>query len=616
MREIEAAETIRFRLNDWSGWLLGFSLVSTVCVLGWLLKYSSYGFDFTDESFYLVWIANPFDYKWGYTQFGFIYHPLYQFMNGNISALRQVNILLTFGLASVMVYRFLKVIIPESPPNTFQRWILSMAFATASLVVFDSWLLTPSYNSLALQAMFIVVTGLLMAERKLSVLSVWGWVLIGFGGWLSFMAKPTTGVALGGCSLVYLVGTQKMKWRWLLISVGSATVLLILTALVVDGSLVQYLDRLKTGGQFARDQDAGYTLRQIFRLDRPRLLGIEMLFLTSMGVLSFFSARVIGSGVRWKTIIGQVIPVAFFVSILVILFRGEVVSLRFGRFHNLTLWAIPLSVVAVGIVSYGRGLFFNVPKRERVMVLLFILFPHVYAFGSNNNYFYKGSSASLFWVLAGFIFIGPLVRNKKNWMVILSWALATQLIVTLLLQIGFVSPYRQVGAIPLNGHSVEVGQPGSSLFLSEGYATYVKEAVDLARRAGFEERTPVIDLTGQSPGILYVMRAENIGQPWTIGGYSGSLKIATNALRLVSCEKIAKAWVLTEPGGPRSIPHELLGEFGADLSEDYEEAAVWETPRGAGGYEERPLQILLKPQRAIARAIQACHDQKAKQQHE
>lgn len=75
--------------------IMAISFVGTVFMLFFVFLYSRYGFDFTDESYYLSWIANPFDYAASATQFGFIYHPLYVLLDGNIAALRQANILIT-----------------------------------------------------------------------------------------------------------------------------------------------------------------------------------------------------------------------------------------------------------------------------------------------------------------------------------------------------------------------------------------------------------------------------------------------------------------------------------------------------------------------------------------
>lgn len=64
----------------WAGFFCP-SLICALPALGLLLRvciYAGHGFDFTDESYYLFWISNPFQYDWSVTQFGFVYHPLYR----------------------------------------------------------------------------------------------------------------------------------------------------------------------------------------------------------------------------------------------------------------------------------------------------------------------------------------------------------------------------------------------------------------------------------------------------------------------------------------------------------------------------------------------------------
>jgi hypothetical protein len=73
-----------------------FCFVSTTIILYWIFKFSAYGIDFTDEGFYLNWISNPFLYKVSLSQFGYIYHPLYNLVDGNIAWLRRVNFFITF----------------------------------------------------------------------------------------------------------------------------------------------------------------------------------------------------------------------------------------------------------------------------------------------------------------------------------------------------------------------------------------------------------------------------------------------------------------------------------------------------------------------------------------
>ncbi|WP_460111420.1 hypothetical protein [Pseudomonas sp. H3_D04] len=141
--------------------------------------------------------------------------------------------------------------------------------------------------------------------------------------------------------------------------------------------------------------------------------------------------------------------------------------------------------------------------------------------------------------------------------------------------------------------------------MSEEYAGYLIEARSAALQAGFQPGTPVIDLSGQSPGMLYAMGATSIGQAWMIGGYPGSFKMASEALKRVRCDQLAAAWLLTEPEGPRSLSDNLVSSFGAKPS-DYEVVGSWKTAKGAGGFDQRPAQQLLKPIKNLDTSIKAC----------
>lgn len=227
------------------GWmllLLVSQLVTILCV-GWVLQLSNYGMDMTDESFYLVWIANPSNYRVSATQFGFIYHPIYELLHGNIAALRQVNILFTFGLAWLLGNFFLEKVFGKLSLDKLSRLIISGSIATAaltSLLFAGLWLPTPSYNSLAFQSLLIVSTGLLLAHIKANRESLGGWILIGIGGWLAFMAKPTTAAAL--CLLVslYLLCARKFNIRLAAVSISVAMGSIALSALVIDGSILAF----------------------------------------------------------------------------------------------------------------------------------------------------------------------------------------------------------------------------------------------------------------------------------------------------------------------------------------------------------------------------------------
>ncbi|HRI82867.1 MAG TPA: hypothetical protein PLF88_10550, partial [Opitutaceae bacterium] len=76
---------------------LGAGVATTIGLIYWLLLLCGYGIEFSDEGYYLNWIAHPELYPASHTQFGFVFHPLYELTGRNIVALRQLNVLLTFG---------------------------------------------------------------------------------------------------------------------------------------------------------------------------------------------------------------------------------------------------------------------------------------------------------------------------------------------------------------------------------------------------------------------------------------------------------------------------------------------------------------------------------------
>src|ERR1019366_10382367 len=78
--------------------LLAASIAAGLCITAWVLWRCRFGYDLTDEGAYLTAISNPSIYKATATQYGFVYHPLYELVGGNIAFLRHANVLLTLGL--------------------------------------------------------------------------------------------------------------------------------------------------------------------------------------------------------------------------------------------------------------------------------------------------------------------------------------------------------------------------------------------------------------------------------------------------------------------------------------------------------------------------------------
>jgi len=587
--------------------VLGASSVVTALVIGWVLWYSRYGIDFTDEGYYLAWISNPFNYSASVTQFGFVYHPLFLLLGGDIAGLRQVNALITFALAYALAYVFLASMHRSSMSRGMQA-LVAAGIAVASLVslVFaDLWLPTPSYNTLALHALLVAATGLLLCDGSNSLRSITGWALIGVGGWLAFMAKPPTAVVLGLSSVAYLLFSGKFRTRLIAVSLAAAAGLLVLSALAIDGSMGSFIERLRGGLELGEALGGGHTFSRLLRLDALQLSGRGSVFLVVSTLVFFGAGYLIQSDRKGAVGAGAGLSAVWGLAAAALIFRvgGPVVGV--GGFQGLLLWSVPLAAVIVAVVSLrltGGG---RVSRSQLAFALLMVIFPHVYAFGSNGNYWVVGARAAVFWLFAGLALLSVIPANRVV-RVVLSLVLASQLVSVVLIRSGMETPYRQPQALYLNDYAISIGGATSELVLPQSFGRYFSEISNLADKAGFRRGTPVIDLTGQSPGALYGIGAKAIGQAWLIGGYPGSEKFVRKALEGASCADLGAAWVLFEPEGPRSVPGEVLASFGAELHADFDVVGSVRTAEGAGGYDKPRVQYLLKPLRPSDAAAAAC----------
>jgi hypothetical protein len=261
--------------------------------------------------------------------------------------------------------------------------------------------------------------------------------------------------------------------------------------------------------------------------------------------------------------------------------------------------------------------FVHISRLHYALAFTFLVLPFVYAFGSNINSWYLAARISIFWVLAGLIFLSPIKSRRHLRAILLPLGLAAQMTAVLMIQASIVKPFRQPGPLWENDYQIEFREPGSTLVVSNDFGQYITKAINLAKQAGFEKGTPMIDMSGQSPGILYAIGANSIGQAWHIGGYKGSNEVEIEMLKKVSCEDLSRAWLLAEPEGPRALSTEVLSSFGAGQSEDYEVVGSLRTAQGISGWYRTPkgagarLQHFLKPARSNEAAIAACKAERA-----
>ncbi len=567
-------------LTNLQGTLLAMAGVAVIMLLAWLLHAMHYGVDLTDEGFYFNSISNPWIYPYSATQFGFMYYPLYELVGENIVRLRQASLLITFGLAWAVSWTLLQRAGEDNPAsvtgNTLPRAALAAILAvpaTTTLILTDLWMPTPSYNTLNFQGFLIATLGVMLARPLLNKASLAGWVLIGVGGWVSFMAKPSSAAMLGVLVLGYLFAARHFNLRMLAVSVVTALALLVASALVIDGSLTGFIERIKNS-VMALDMMGARHTQNPFRFDEIAWSVKLKLNLLLTTVFVAVAVYVMGSGHRAGSLLVILASLGMVMAVLAVPMGYYQPAFALFRFHGLQVWGVVIGCVlglaALAVRHQGNLL----PRAGVALALLLLFIPYAYAFGSSNNYWQTAIGVSVFWAMSGAaMLLYSRFSHGGEAKVLLPLSVVLLLLTVASLAASMHRPYRQLKPLLTNTKPIEFAQPGSRLWVNNQFAEYLNQLRSQARTAGFKPGTPVIDLTGHRPGVIYFLGGRAIGQPWLLGGYPGSQSLAYFALDRVTCGEISTAWLLLEEDGPRAFPPEFLSRYGLSVSDDYEAVA-------------------------------------------
>ena len=574
------------------------SLILTLTIFGFIIKYSAYGIDFTDEGYYLNAISNPFLYKESVTQFGFVYHPLYLLVNENITYLRRINFLITFLLSYCLVFVFFQSFIIQKR-KIFEQ-ILIVGIATTIFLSIN--IFTPSYNSLNLQALIIVSIGILLAHQKNNFKNILSYTCIGVGGWLTFMAKPSSALVLIIVILIYLILSKKTSSRLIIISSLIGFFFLLLSTQMIDGSISAFIRRIHLGIIYSTklDHEIGQSFLRTFVFINQNSKKFDQLLYTFFSIILIFIISFFyffSILIKKKNNIFALLIISLTALAIITFLNSNIINMNamFERYQRLQILGVIFACLCINFFVQSNKIE-KFTTSHGATAIFFALIPYVYAFGTNINYFYKGLDSGIFWILAAFILVIPkIILNDKKYKIIIFLVLIIQIITYGYLQIKFESPERQNQPLRLNSSSITINNKGDTLILSKEFASYILYARYISDKAGFVKGDFIIDLSGQSPGLLYLLNATSIGTPWNLGGYTGSLDVAKAVYKTVSCKDISKSWILYEIKGPRSISTDLMKSLGVNFPKQYQYVGSWKTATGSGGYKENRVQELYKP---------------------
>lgn len=597
-----------------SRWGLATSFAMALMLVGTLLHWCRCGIDFSDEGYYLNWIAHPELYAVSPTQFGFVYEPLYWLVGHDLVRLRQANILIVLVLSWALFFWYF--IVKVQPATRGERWAwgaVAAVLSTGGLTLFYLWLPTPSYNALALQGLLVAAIGLVMSQAESDRTGPWSGIIMGIGAWLTFMAKPTTALAAAVLFGFGLVTAGRRAGR---IVAGIALVslaLLLLSAWRIDGSIARFIDRLLAAEAETKILHGNQAVADVFRtdFDKLELSRTEKWIFASSSALVFLlnflalfprpAVQRLGTGLALCLLIAFAascgISYGCGVSPLVLVGIQTSPSISYAPgsewvftqpFRGVQFLAWPAGAVLAALACWQP-----LPRwKDFVSALCFFLLPYAFAFGTSGNYWSAMGGAAIFWCAAGVVLLIGRHGRQTRWPQLVPHAIGVLIGAAIILVFATEVPYRQGAALRSHDSVVPISG-GSFLHVSPDVACYLTRLRGQLSAHGFTPGTPMLDLTGHCPTSLYLVEAKPLGLAWMIGGYGGSPRYVRTALDRVSGDDLRRAWLLSEPDSPRALSPELLHRYGLDLDRDYEHIGTVTAP--VAEYSRSLKQHLYKP---------------------
>ncbi len=549
------------------------------------------GFDITDNGYYLLNSARFEDVTYEIRLFGLFTRLLYFAAGGSIGIMRILGaalILILSLLAGWYAGRYFDA------KTLDQKLFFLLSPSIPAAMFYYDWLSTPNYNWLALVAGLSLTVGIFIFLGNQRNSEFTGSFIMCVSCFIAFFAKPTTSALFFAVSMAVIVFEQKKK------SIVKPVLKGALTGLAA-GVVFIYLSGQSIPGLIEKIVRGNYAISLFAH-------SISSIFVP---LINYAGNLTVDLAVYWAVILSIFAFVYIFIDV-----KPETKNLIFvslwlfflllpGLLFDAGIWAgfsliLTLLVILATTRFFHREATIHIKQpgslfRKSLFLLIVAL---AIAFGTINNYTYYFAHILCIFVLAK-IFLTELLPDytkglaRKGFFLVLI-ILVPYYMFILPTQRSTVTAYRQdMNTWEMNtGTSIRSGK--EKIIVSAKYASVFSELQDRAKAGGFKAETPVIDLSGMSPGIVYVLNGRSPVYPWMAGGYANSTQFARNILSEWKEDEIQQAWILTS-GIFTSLPDSLLAEKGLDFPGSYQEVTTITIP--IASYRDFPTITLWKPVR-------------------
>ena len=559
-----------------------------------LLSNSSKGFDITDESYYILAAQYPNEIFSVLKHEGYYTGLLYYLSEYNLSYFRSLGILLLIFISIWFALELHKYISKKFNYSTdfWDKFLFIVPISIGSLSYYKLWLITPSYNWLALVSVILVFISLFRIisnrERNYSRYITFDYILLSFSLSLAFMSKPTTALVLTIISVLFVIYEFKnINFKKALLSVTILTsIIMIVHIVILDGGFNSYYTRLMESMEKIALMGGGHTLGSRYE---------DMMELIEKFFFEKFYYHQINNIYIYGTIF--IVPILFIVrnkidSLKVYIALMFVVLTAYSYFmyqHGFEptfrlLWMRTIELLLLNLILICIGILFIDKKIEfltrilKILPLLIILIfgSFAYKFGSANQIIHAMSGSMIF-VIASMVTLNFIFDKRLNIKIFTALSgLILSIFIYFALYNAYDHPYRLITDI--KGQDQKVALLGG-LEVDKKTKQYIENLHRIASENKSEdEAISLIDMTGGSPGANVILDAEFFGASWLLGGYQGSNQFAERILKPYrDTDKLKKAWILVAPKGKRKLDLKILNKIDLDFPNNYKKIGTVKT---------------------------------------
>jgi hypothetical protein len=502
------------------------------------------GFDFTDQSFYLMSIQRPADYALTYGLWAYALKPFYELAGGSIACLQRIDalVLIGFGCLAGMVVLSRARLNWRAPAG---MQILAVC-AALPLAYYTLWLPTPSYNWFALLGGVALFNAILLLRTPDSTKSSAIWAAL--AAVLAACARPHNALGYGvlyfAAVLLALPTTTARVTQ--LVWAAAAT---IMAALAV-ASLLPVADTFKQISEY----DA------IFGMSNPiafSFMGQQLEFLLD-GKAWLLSPVLFGAIMfmrRDGRTIHQNIPgglrallIAAALAVMLGAVLSEILNPNINRLGARTA-AFAFAVLILAALKE------DIDLRAIKLLAVAAFIPWAATLGTSNPIHQQLPFFYGLWIAIAFAAF--VIAVQKSRAAVTAASVMALCLTFFGMNFGLSSPYRLATPLAMQIVRTQTGW-GSELKLDTKTSAFIQGLRDAARQGGLSRGCMAIDLTGVLPGAVFVMDGQMPVFPWLFSNH-----LAQEYLKRLGPERLAKSWLIT--GAREALSIQQQSELGIDF---------------------------------------------------